>query len=317
MLGVSIKPLPRHENAVIQTGVVACYGLAFGRGFDSYLIALDEQKAELIGVVYPGTQAGDFKHPGLVWMIGFLFLVSLLVLFSLVPLRQVFDLVSKLPYPFGTATPLFHINTRAALAGKQVRWPMTVMTKQRVRNVVSWPELIVTYAKSRDMESAGDVFHELLVKDVVAWATMVTGYAQLNTPMAALEFFTTMHIPGMGPTGVTLVRILSACAPLGAEKYANWVRDIVEKCGFGPAGNVVVGSALFDIYSKLGSWVHSWEVFIAMAEIENIGLPMHGHGKAAIRLLTQLEKIGIQPGWNTFFGFLGGCTHAALVTKGR
>ncbi|KAJ6424127.1 hypothetical protein OIU84_024996 [Salix udensis] len=112
------------ENTVIQTCVVACYGLAFSGGFGSYLIALDEKTYKLIGKDYPGNRAEDVMNPGLGWMIGFLFVVSFLGLFSLAPLRKVMVMDYKLTYPSGTATAMlinsFHTNTGAELAGKQV-----------------------------------------------------------------------------------------------------------------------------------------------------------------------------------------------------
>lgn len=61
-------------------------------GFGSYLIALDERTYKLIGVDYPGNRAEDVKNPGLLWMMGFIFVVSFLGLFSLVPLRKVYSL---------------------------------------------------------------------------------------------------------------------------------------------------------------------------------------------------------------------------------
>lgn len=59
-------------------------------GFGSYIIAMDEGTYKLIGVDYPGNKAEDVKNPALGWMIGFMFVVSFLGLFSLVPLRKVF-----------------------------------------------------------------------------------------------------------------------------------------------------------------------------------------------------------------------------------
>ncbi|PON95406.1 Oligopeptide transporter [Trema orientale] len=124
-LGFSVKPFTRQENTVIQTCVVACYGLAFSGGFGSYLVAMDERTYKLIGPDYPGNRAEDIKNPGLGWMTGFLFVVSFLGLFSLVPLRKVMVMDYKLTYPSGTATAMlinsFHTNTGAELAGKQVR----------------------------------------------------------------------------------------------------------------------------------------------------------------------------------------------------
>ncbi|KAJ7976650.1 Oligopeptide transporter [Quillaja saponaria] len=120
-LGLFTKPFTRQENTVIQTCVVACYGLAFSGGFGSSLIAMDERTYQLIGTDYPGNRAEDVKKPGLGWMIGFMFVVSFLGLFSLVPLRKVMVMDYKLTYPSGTATAMlinsFHTKTGAELAG--------------------------------------------------------------------------------------------------------------------------------------------------------------------------------------------------------
>ncbi|TKY63039.1 metal-nicotianamine transporter YSL6 [Spatholobus suberectus] len=124
-MGLLTKPFTRQENTVIQTCVVACYGLAFSGGFGSSLIAMDQRTYELIGPDYPGNRAEDVKNPGLGWMMGFMFVVGFLGLFSLVPLRKVMVLDYKLTYPSGTATAMlinsFHTKTGAELAGNQVR----------------------------------------------------------------------------------------------------------------------------------------------------------------------------------------------------
>ncbi|XP_022750460.1 probable metal-nicotianamine transporter YSL6 isoform X1 [Durio zibethinus] len=123
-LGFQVSRFTKQENTVIQTCVVACYGLAFSGGFGSYMIAMDERTYELIGADYPGNRAVDIKKPGLGWMTGFLFVVSFLGLFSLAPLRKVMVMDYKLTYPSGTATAMlinsFHTNSGAELAGKQV-----------------------------------------------------------------------------------------------------------------------------------------------------------------------------------------------------
>lgn len=123
-LGIVTTPFTPQENTVIQTCVVACYGLAFSGGFGSYMLSMNQRTYELIGADYPGNRAEDVKNPSLGWMIGFMFVVSFLGLFSLVPLRKVMVIDYKLTYPSGTATALlinsFHTNTGAELAGKQV-----------------------------------------------------------------------------------------------------------------------------------------------------------------------------------------------------
>ncbi|KAJ4778329.1 YELLOW STRIPE like 3 [Rhynchospora pubera] len=85
--GALKQPFTRQENTVIQTCVVSCCGIAFSGGFGSYLFAMSETVAQ------QSTEANDaqnIKDPKLGWMIGFLFVVSFLGLFSLVPLRKWF-----------------------------------------------------------------------------------------------------------------------------------------------------------------------------------------------------------------------------------
>ena len=60
---------------------------------------MDDRTYKLIGEDYPGNRAEDVKNPELGWMIGFLFVVSFLGLFSVVPLRKVFpDVIVALCY---------------------------------------------------------------------------------------------------------------------------------------------------------------------------------------------------------------------------
>ncbi|KDP22031.1 hypothetical protein JCGZ_03001 [Jatropha curcas] len=67
----------------------------------------------------------NVKNPSLGWIIGFLFVVSFLGLFSVVPLRKIMIIDFKLIYPSGTATAhlinSFHTPQGAKLAKKQVR----------------------------------------------------------------------------------------------------------------------------------------------------------------------------------------------------
>ncbi|KAI3462259.1 hypothetical protein Pfo_018922 [Paulownia fortunei] len=120
--GLLKQPFTRQENTVIQTCVVATSGIAFSGGFGSYLFGMSEVVAK------QSTEANDsqnVKNPSLAWMIGFLFVVSFLGLFSVVPLRKIMIIDFKLTYPSGTATAhlinSFHTPQGAKLAKKQVR----------------------------------------------------------------------------------------------------------------------------------------------------------------------------------------------------
>ncbi|CAE5959630.1 unnamed protein product [Arabidopsis arenosa] len=118
--GLLKQPFTRQENTVIQTCVVASSGIAFSGGFGTYLFAMSQRIADQSGDAQRGV-----KDPSLGWIIAFLFVVSFLGLFSVVPLRKIMIIDFKLPYPSGTATAhlinSFHTPQGAKLAKKQVR----------------------------------------------------------------------------------------------------------------------------------------------------------------------------------------------------
>ncbi|OMO84487.1 hypothetical protein COLO4_22007 [Corchorus olitorius] len=192
------------------------------------------------------------------------------------------------------------------------------------RNLISWTELIVAYTKTGDMDSARELFVQLPLKDMVAWTAMVTGYAQNAKPREALEYFERMLNEGVEIDEVTLVGVISACAQLGAAKYANWVSGIAKDLGFDPTRCVVVGSALIDMYSKCGSVEDAYKVFEAMKE-RNVfsyssmiaGFAINGCAYAALNLFREMVQTGIKPNRVTFIGVLTACCHSGMVEQGR
>ncbi|KAL1356304.1 hypothetical protein HN51_008312 [Arachis hypogaea] len=117
--GMLKQPFTRQENTVIQTCVVASSGIAFSGGFGSYLFGMSKRVAD------QSSDTSDYKNPSLGWIIAFLFVVSFLGLFSVVPLRKIMVIDFKLTYPSGTATAhlinSFHTPQGAKLAKKQVK----------------------------------------------------------------------------------------------------------------------------------------------------------------------------------------------------
>ncbi|KAL0016097.1 hypothetical protein SO802_003166 [Lithocarpus litseifolius] len=122
--GFVSKPFSRQENTMIQTCAVACYSIAVGGGFASYLLALNKKTYLLSGVNNEGNSINSVKEPGFVWMTGYLFVVCFVGLFVLVPLRKIMIVDLKLTYPSGLATAVlingFH-SQGDKMARKQVK----------------------------------------------------------------------------------------------------------------------------------------------------------------------------------------------------
>ncbi|GMI75587.1 YELLOW STRIPE like 3, YELLOW STRIPE LIKE 3 [Hibiscus trionum] len=122
--GIVSTPFTRQENTIIQTCAVACYSIAVGGGFGSYLLGLNRKTYEQAGVDTEGNNPGSIKEPRIGWMIGFLFVSCFVGLLALVPLRKIMIIDYKLSYPSGTATAVlingFHTPKGNKIAKKQV-----------------------------------------------------------------------------------------------------------------------------------------------------------------------------------------------------
>ncbi|GMH18315.1 hypothetical protein Nepgr_020156 [Nepenthes gracilis] len=123
--GIVTTPFTRQENTIVQTCAVACYSIAVGGGFGSYLLGLNKKTYEQAGVDTEGNAPNSYKEPGIGWMTGFLFVSSFVGLFALVPLRKIMIIDYKLAYPSGTATAVlingFHTPKGDKMAKKQVQ----------------------------------------------------------------------------------------------------------------------------------------------------------------------------------------------------
>ncbi|CAN6235782.1 unnamed protein product [Urochloa humidicola] len=95
-LGVATRPFTRQENTVVQTCVVACYSIAVGGGFGSFLLGLNKRTYEMAGEETEGNVPGSYKEPGIGWMTGFLFAVSFVGIVALIPLRKIMVIDYKL-----------------------------------------------------------------------------------------------------------------------------------------------------------------------------------------------------------------------------
>ncbi|CAN1251003.1 Metal-nicotianamine transporter YSL3 [Linum perenne] len=116
--GFVTKPFTRQENTLIQTCAVACYSIAVGGGFGSYLLSLNSKTYNQSEINLEGNNPGSVKEPGVGWMTGFLFVSSFVGLLAIMIIDY------KLTYPSGTATAVlingFHTPKGNKMAKKQV-----------------------------------------------------------------------------------------------------------------------------------------------------------------------------------------------------
>ncbi|XP_042513821.1 pentatricopeptide repeat-containing protein At1g08070, chloroplastic-like [Macadamia integrifolia] len=191
-----------------------------------------------------------------------------------------------------------------------------------VKDLLLYNTLLGGYAKHGEAELMLRFFHEMPERDLVSWNSVIGGLVQSKKINEAMVLFHQMQIEDLKPNEVTLVGVLSACAQVGALDTGRWIHSYIDRNGFGL--NLLVGTALVDMYSKCGSLEGAQLVFERMLERDVVawnamimGFSMNGQSRKALELFYQMRSGNVKPNEVTMIGVLCACTHAGLVDEGQ
>ncbi|KAF8410138.1 hypothetical protein HHK36_002660 [Tetracentron sinense] len=96
------------------------------------------------------------------------------------------------------------------------RWMHSYIKNNGIQlNVQVGTALVDMYCKCGSLEDARLVFDRINDKDVVAWNSMIVGYAMHGFSQDALQLFSKLCMMGFRPTDITFIGILSACSHTG------------------------------------------------------------------------------------------------------
>ncbi|KAF8407956.1 hypothetical protein HHK36_007096 [Tetracentron sinense] len=190
------------------------------------------------------------------------------------------------------------------------------------RDVVTWTSLVSGYAKCGDLDTAQNLFDKMPERNDVSWAVMIAGYVGGGKYTDALRHFNDMlYDDKVKVNEAVIVCVLSACAHLGAIDQGKWVHVYIDKSEVAVSSNIL--TALIDMYAKCGRIDCAKRVFNRISERDVFmwtsmisGLSMHGLGKDALQIFSQMLAEGIKPDNITLLGVLNGCSHSGLVAEG-
>ncbi|KAH7861093.1 hypothetical protein Vadar_021618 [Vaccinium darrowii] len=182
--------------------------------------------------------------------------------------------------------------------------------------------LTTVYARLCEIESARQLFDGSPDKTLASWNAMISGYAQSGQTEMAISLFREMQGLEICPNPVTITSILSACAQLGALSLGKWVHNLIKNESF--ESNIYVSTALIDMYAKCGSIAEARQLFDNIQEKNVVtwnamisGYGLHGHGREAVNLFTEMVESRISLTGVTFLSVLYACSHSGLVSEGE
>ncbi|KAK8694245.1 hypothetical protein V6N13_071800 [Hibiscus sabdariffa] len=182
--------------------------------------------------------------------------------------------------------------------------------------------LLACYGKCGEIYECEKIFSRMSERrDEVSWNSMISGYIHNELLDKAVNLVWFMMRRGQKLDGFTFATVLSACASVatlerGMEVHACSIRACLES-------DVVVGSAIVDMYSKCGRIDYASR-FFNMMPLRNVyswnsmisGYARHGQGDKALELFTRMKLDGQLPDHVTFVGVLSACSHVGLVDEG-
>ncbi|KAJ7561645.1 hypothetical protein O6H91_03G036200 [Diphasiastrum complanatum] len=188
-------------------------------------------------------------------------------------------------------------------------------------DVIVGSALVNMYAKCKCIDHARQVFNNIHERDVVLWNAMIAGYAEQGLGKEALALYEQMKQEDIQPTNVTYVVLLKACASIAALEQGKQFHSYIIKSGF--ESDVIVGSALVDMYAKCGCIENASQVFNNIHKRDVVswtamiaGYAQEGLGKEALTLLKQMQREGTKPNEVTYLNVLSACSHSGLVDEG-
>ncbi|PRQ52878.1 putative tetratricopeptide-like helical domain, DYW domain-containing protein [Rosa chinensis] len=182
--------------------------------------------------------------------------------------------------------------------------------------------LIEMYCKCKCVAYSRRLFDGAEVKDTVSWNSMIRGYERNGDAFESLRLFCRMVMEGAEVDEVTIVTMLTCCDQISALQFGMSVHSYLVKKGFG--ANVIVGTALIDMYSKCGSLSCSRRFFDDMPRKNLVswsamisGYGAHGRGEEAISCYHELIANKFSPDEGVLTSVLSACSHAGLVNEGK
>jgi pentatricopeptide repeat protein len=191
--------------------------------------------------------------------------------------------------------------------------------------------LVDMYFKiGNDLDDACRVFDGLFTKDRVTWNVVISGVAQVGDSCKVSRLFSEMRVVGeLEPNDFTFTSLLRCCFLL---KEVEQIHGLAVK--FGSEGDVVVGSALVDLYGKCCDMDSGWKVFDSMEEKDMFvwssiisGYTRNGRGEEAVNLFREMCRHGMRPDQHALSSTLKGCAengdlmaaiqvHAQMIKNG-
>ncbi|KAH7284778.1 hypothetical protein KP509_34G070200 [Ceratopteris richardii] len=180
--------------------------------------------------------------------------------------------------------------------------------------------LIDMYVKCGSLHLAQAVFGKLHIQDVVAWTTLIMGYAEQCHSAKALELYEQMKRKGIQPNTATFLCTLKACATSGDLDNGQNLHSYIKAEGL-LGEDSSLGTSLIGMYAKAGLFIQAHEVFDSFSHQDAVswnalitGYIDYGHEEKVFQLFEQMQIEGILGDPITYLCIFRACAGVASLS---
>ncbi|GLJ29003.1 hypothetical protein SUGI_0572420 [Cryptomeria japonica] len=158
--------------------------------------------------------------------------------------------------------------------------------------------------------------------NIVSWNAMVAGYSQNGCGDKALNLFYQMQQENLEPDHFTFGSVLRACGSVFDVEKGKQIHNYIIKTGY--EADIIVGSALVDMYAKCKIMADACKVFDVLFERDTItwtiiivGCAQHGWNKVALQYFGEMLRRGVKSDQFTVASALSACANLAALEQGK
>ncbi|KAM0990902.1 hypothetical protein ACFX13_009482 [Malus domestica] len=163
-----------------------------------------------------------------------------------------------------------------------------------------------------DIKMSRLMFDSMVVRNIVSWNAIITGYVDVGEHLMALKLFLQMLVDGVKFDSTTLLVVIQACAGIGSIELGRQIHQMVIKNSY--SGDLFTVNALLNMYTECGCFELSRELFEAVPN-RDVALwnsmisayVEYGFYEEALSLFSRMRIEGIKEDERTIVVMLSVC----------
>ncbi|CAI9107752.1 OLC1v1007187C1 [Oldenlandia corymbosa var. corymbosa] len=181
--------------------------------------------------------------------------------------------------------------------------------------------LMDMYAKCGRTGYMHNVFERMPNKDYVSWTTVISGYAQNQVPVKALQLFRAMKIENVDVDLLMIGSLLLACGHLKSNSLVKQIHGVLTRRGL---YDTVMENTLIKAYGECGNINYACSVFRFIEDKNAVSFTSlmscyvdNGLAYEALNLVPRMKESEIELDFVAILGILSATSDLSALRKGK